>query len=131
MGVFWKYLHDGTNLNGAHDSLVNAKAQMDVVLSPVFVPYLNRWQSIIPIDKIFTKTNIREWMKDQEPLRHVHKPWVEINEDNNIKWHPMNEDSYTGSVGGGIAGLSSTMQQATSSEDSRLSGSDLTFHGAC
>ena len=47
---------------------------MDVVLSLAFVPYFNKGQSIVPIDEIFTKTEVQEWKKEQEPLPPVHKP---------------------------------------------------------
>ena len=88
---------------------------MDVVLSLAFVPYFNKGQSIVPIDEIFTKTEVQEWKKEQEPLCSVHNPWVEINKENNIEWEPTEEDSYTGSVGEGTAGPLSAMQQVVKS----------------
>ena len=39
-GVLWKFIH-GWNLNGAHASLVDAVAQMDVITSTHFTPYIN------------------------------------------------------------------------------------------
>jgi hypothetical protein len=105
-------------LNGAKGSLVDVKAQTDIVLNPVFVPYLNKGQSIVTINEIFTKTEVREWKKEQEPLRPVHKPWMEINEENNIKWEPTEADAYDGSVGGGTVGPSSAMQQVVRTADS-------------
>jgi hypothetical protein len=32
----------------------------DVVLSLAFVPYLNKGQSVVPIDEIFTKTEVQD-----------------------------------------------------------------------
>ncbi len=45
LGVVWKHIM-GRKLNRAHDSLVDVKAQIDVVLSDAFVPFLNRRQSV-------------------------------------------------------------------------------------
>jgi len=36
----WKHLNDGQILNGAHDSLVDIKAQSDVLIHPSCVPKL-------------------------------------------------------------------------------------------
>jgi len=66
VGVVWKYIKN-VNLNGAHGSLVDAKAQSDIILNPSFVPYLNKTQSIVPIYEIFTKTEVREIKKKIEP----------------------------------------------------------------
>ena len=75
LGVVWKYMQeDGANLNGAHDSLVDAKAQSDIILHPWFVPYLNKAASIVDITDIFTKTEVREWKKEMESIRPVHHP---------------------------------------------------------
>ena len=77
--------------------------------------YLNKGQSVVPIDEIFTKTEVQEWNYEQEPLCSVHNPWVEINKENNIEWESTEEDSYTGSVGGGTASPLSVMQQVVKS----------------
>ena len=66
---------DGANLNGAYDSLVDAKGQSNIILHPWFVPYLNKGASIADITEIFTKTEIREWKKEMESIRPVHHPW--------------------------------------------------------
>ena len=52
------------NLNGAHDSLVDAKAQTDVLLHPHFVQYIDRTVSIQEITVIFTKTQQNGWKKE-------------------------------------------------------------------
>ena len=102
----WKYVTK-SNLNGAHNSLVDAKAQSDIILHPSFVPYLNKGVSIQLITDIFTKTQTREWKKEMEPIRPVHSPWVEITREKNIKWKPEKNDDYLGSQGGAPAGPSS------------------------
>ena len=119
LGVVWKFIKN-VNLSGAHDSLVDAKAQSDIILHPSFAPYLNKTQSIVPIDEIFTETEVREMKKKMEPNHPVHDPWVEITEDADIKWEPTRTDSYTGSEGG----------NASSCEECRFYCSYLLIHGS-
>ena len=48
LGVIWKYIQvEPRNLNGAHDALVDSKAQTDIVIHPKFVPYIDRTESIL------------------------------------------------------------------------------------
>ena len=73
LGVVWKHLFGG-NLNGAHDSQVDAKAQTDIIVHEHFIPFVNRTQSIQEIENIFTARQQNEWKKTMEPLRPVHSP---------------------------------------------------------
>jgi len=41
LGSVWKFVNDGRNLNGAHNSLVDVKAQTDILISRGFVPFIN------------------------------------------------------------------------------------------
>jgi len=81
--VVWKPINSGANLNSAHDSMVDDKAQTDTFSHPSFVPYLNKSQSqsIQPIEETFSKTKVREWKKKLEPERTVHAPWIEVTEE--------------------------------------------------
>ena len=45
-----------TNLNGAHNSLVDAKAQTDIVVSSQFMPYLDKNRSYRSISNIWSAT---------------------------------------------------------------------------
>ena len=63
LGSVWKFISGGRNLNSAHDSLVDAKAQTDVLLHLHFVQYINRTVSIQEITDIFTKTQQDAWKK--------------------------------------------------------------------
>jgi len=114
----WAHINDGQNLNGAHDSLIDAKAQSDVFLHPHFIPYVNKKESIQPIEEIFTKTTVREWKKEMEPTRPVHSPWIEISKEKDVRWSPTGDDVYTSSAGGGNVGPSSEMQEVIRSTDS-------------
>ncbi len=41
LGSVWKFVNNGRNLNGAHNSLINVKAQTDIPISQGFVPFIN------------------------------------------------------------------------------------------
>ena len=92
------------NLNGAHDSLVDERAQTDILTHSSFVPFIDRASSIQPIDEIFSRTLQNEWKKNMEPTRPVHAPWVELTKEHDIKWEPSWQDKYTGPQGGPPAG---------------------------
>ena len=59
LGVVLAYINGGRNLNKVHNSLVDAKAQSDVFLHHDFIPYVNKKESIQPIDEIFARTMVR------------------------------------------------------------------------
>ena len=107
LGCVWKYLDSKhNNLNGAHDSLVDAKAQTDIIVHQQFVPFINRSKSILLVDNIFAATQQNEWKKKLEPVREVHPPWMEQTKQQHIKWEPSWQDSYGGPEGGPKAGPS-------------------------
>jgi hypothetical protein len=110
LGVVWKYI-TGCNLNGAHDSMVDVVAQLDVISHEYCLPYLNVTNSLCLIQDIFTKTERREMLKKMEPERPVHEPWQEQTVEHNIKWEPRMEDSYNGAAVGGVFGPSSALIQ--------------------
>lgn len=98
---------DNPNLNGAHSSLVDATAQTDIIIHIYFQPFVDRSQSIRTIDALFSARAQAEMRKKMEPLRNVHKPWKELKQDEDVRdfsWQPRQEDSYTGSSGGGVCG---------------------------
>lgn len=68
LGVVWKYIKKA-NLNGAHDSLVDAKAQTDIVTHKSFVKFIDKKQSIRLIEDIFSKTERARMAKRLEPTR--------------------------------------------------------------
>jgi hypothetical protein len=54
-GVVWKYANNDSNLNGAHGSLIDVQAHMDILTHSSFVPFIDRTSSIQPIDEIFSE----------------------------------------------------------------------------
>ena len=69
-------LYPNEPMDGLHDSLVDCKLQSDIIVHPYFVPFINRKQSIQPIDKIFQASVVNKWKKKIEPARPVHGNWV-------------------------------------------------------
>ena len=100
----WKFIKDGSNLNGAHNSLVDVKAQTDILINKMFVPFINRTASIQTVDTIFSATQQKDWRTELEPERPVHSPWIEQTKENNFEWTPPANDSYTGFAGGPLVG---------------------------
>lgn len=120
LGVVWKHIK-GANLNGAHNSLTDAKAQMDVLLSEQFIPFVNRTNTVQLIDDIFSKSQQAEYKKEMESVREVHKPWVEQTEEQSIEWQPEESDMYTGPEGGAPFGPTSKMEKVA--KDCDMKGS--------
>ncbi|GFH50228.1 hypothetical protein CTEN210_06704 [Chaetoceros tenuissimus] len=104
LGSVWTYLKK-TNLNGAHNSLVDAKAQTDIVISSQFMPYLERKRSYRSISNIWSATEQSEMKKKLESIREVHEPWTELEPDSNT-WTPPRRNQYDGPNGGGVRGPS-------------------------
>ena len=99
LGCVWTYLH-GSNFNGAHDSLVDAKAQADVIVHQKFIPFIDRSKSVQEVSEIFSKTQRSEWRKKMEPDQPVHKPWMELDGENDFTWMPDRRSNYESSNGG-------------------------------
>ncbi len=72
LGVVWSYIHGGLCPENAHDSIVDAKAQTDVLIDARFVPFINRSNSIQLISEMCSKTQQNKWRKGTEPSRPVH-----------------------------------------------------------
>ena len=120
LGVVWKHIDpEKKNLEGAHDSLVDVKAQTDVVLHKDFVKFINRKESIRTMDVMLSKREQSDLKKEMEPLRPVHEPWVELDE-NSEAWEPPQEHSYTGSQSGGKWGPTSAITKVATATGSTL-----------
>ena len=62
-GAVRKYIKGGENINGAHDSFVDAMAQTDILVHKSFTLYIDRGLSIQLIHGIFSKTQQAVWNK--------------------------------------------------------------------
>ena len=88
------------DLNRAYDSLVNVKAQADIVLYDTFIPFINRASSVKEVTDMFSKTQQSDWKKKLEPQRPIHKPWIELDSDSDFTWSPPKRVNYHSSNGG-------------------------------
>jgi hypothetical protein len=73
LGCVWKFI-TGYNLNGAHDSLVDAKAQTDIITHKHFQKVIDQTKSNRRVSDIFSGAVQREMTKKLEPLHGVHEP---------------------------------------------------------
>ena len=103
LGSKWKYIN-GHNLNGAHNSHIDVKAQIGKTSNKMFVSFITINTSIQILDAIFSATEQNEWRKELETERPVHSPWVEQTKANNFEWTSQEVDSYTGFAGGPLVG---------------------------
>jgi hypothetical protein len=116
LGVVYQFI-TGQNLNGAHDALVDVKAQTTVITSQQFKDFIDKKKSIQLVENIFTAAEQREMKKKAEPLCPVHKPWRELIEGDDFSYTPSRTDRYTGSSGGANWGPSSESLQLARSGD--------------
>ena len=120
LGAVWSYMKGGINLNGVHDSLIDAGAQMDIIGSDQFKRHLDMTESVRTIDSIFKKREQLEMKRKMEPIRKVHQPWVELKRLDNFSWEPSEEDQYTGSGGAGDYGPDDDIRSAASKQSFTL-----------
>ncbi len=114
LGSVWKYLF-GRNLNGAHNSLNDAKAQTDIMIHKDVIPFINRTNTIKLITDIFSKKQQDDWKKKMEPNLPLHDPWRDQKKDNDVKWTPSRRDQYTGPEGGPTMGPTSYIRGVATS----------------
>ena len=79
------------------------------------IPSLYPTSIVLSQSSLWTKSSLppkketggRQW--SHEPLRQVHQPWIEVNQEDDTRWQPSVADSYTGSPGGGKPGPTQKM----------------------
>jgi hypothetical protein len=91
LGVVYHFV-TGVNLNVAHDSLVDVKAQTTVITSAQFREYIDKAKSIRLVEDIFTGVKKRDMLKKMDPLRPVHEPWLKFVEGDGLSWTPPRTD---------------------------------------
>lgn len=80
LGCVWKFI-TGENLNGAHNSLVDERGQMDVVIHKYIIHFMDKSSYIYCISDILTMAKQAAMMKRMEPDHPVHKTWIEIDHE--------------------------------------------------
>ena len=97
LGSVYRYIHK-KDLAGAHNSLIDAKAQTDVVLHQYFKGYWDKKHSIRSIQNMWKKKIIRKANQIDEVSWPVPDKW-EIG-INLATWAPSFEHSFEGPSGG-------------------------------
>ena len=110
----WGHIKGDETLDDAHNSLVDARAQADLLVHENFVSFLDRIESAVTVDKIFKANQLSAMKRDLKPVRLVHKPWQELSQANDVAWEPSPGDDSFCAVGVPLEhGPSSAVQQAT------------------
>ena len=63
---------------GAHDSLIDALAQTDIVTDKRFISFIDKNASIRLVSEIFTSREQSTMAKKLEPTCPIHNPWTEL-----------------------------------------------------
>ena len=109
LGSVYHFIHK-KDLSGAHNSLMDAKAQTDVVLHQSFKGYWDKKNSIRSIDDMWRKKTIRKANQMDEvnwPLPNKWQDGVDL-----ATWSPHFKDSFEGPYGGpDIHGPSNAMSE--------------------
>ena len=107
-------------MENAHDSLMDAKAQTDVVLHPYFKGYWNKKYSISTVADMWKHKTIRKANQKDEVNWPVPNNWKSGNEA--TTWEPAYINSYEGPCGGAeLYGPSNSMKEVCRTT-SHLSG---------
>ena len=103
LGTAYKYV-TGNDLVGAHNSLVDSRAQGKILFDHRFWKYRDKVNSIQTVDEVFAPKK-KVWGKQrQEIFFHPHHPWKA--DEQAESWEPPANRSFTGSEGGGTYGPS-------------------------
>ena len=105
LGEVYEYATEKT-LDGAHNSLEDAKAQKVIFLDQRFQTYFNKKVSIQSMDEVISKKQENELRTENEQYRNVPDGWVE----EETEWEPTTyTNKYRGPNGGGKYGPRSAM----------------------
>ena len=98
----WCHIKNKPCMEGAHNSLVDAKAQMDVFLRKDFAPYGDENASVVPMGEVFGSKRRKQQEQMNEPKTNVPNGWKEATHDNPHSWEPSRRDRATGPAGPGV-----------------------------
>jgi hypothetical protein len=93
MGDIYRYLF-GEDLDNAHNSLVDAKAQTKIILHKTFLPFMNEQYSIKLLDDVWNQKVQAQAKVASEPTRPVPEPWKA--DDEMETWNLPSQFQYNG-----------------------------------
>ncbi len=92
-----------------------------IIGSGVFFSFVDKTKFIFFTYKIFSKKEQSKMKKQLKPTKPVHKPWLEVNDDDNSSMWELNcNDSYSVPEGGPKFRPSNAMQNAVSTSNNSL-----------
>ena len=107
----WEYIKK-KRLEGAHNSLVDAAAQTDIVVHPQFITFIDKTRSIRFMTEFFSRKRQKDLQKSMEPEREIHQPWEELF-DGSPCWKQSVKFSYDGYDSGGKVDSSNDQEAPT------------------
>lgn len=119
LGEIYRFITN-TELENAHNSLVDCKAQTTVVTDKAFLPFIDKTNSIRLVSEIFSHAEKREMLREAEPSRPVHDPWKELIPGESFQWNPPRKNMYLQHSGGGRLGPSNGIKSAAMKNKSIL-----------
>jgi hypothetical protein len=93
----WCHVMNKDKLDGAHSSIVDARAQQEIVSTGRFMQFLDKPESIVTMDSVWEAKRKKRILQDAELKRPLPKGWTE----DDTTWEIPIRLSYEGSQGGG------------------------------
>ena len=109
-GTIWAHVTNIDLLDDANNSLVDAKAQTDIIFHLSFITFLGRGKSIVEMSKKFNKNQLKDIERENESKLPVQEPLFELVLEDDFEWSPPPADQYQGVHGAGAFGPSSAMK---------------------
>jgi hypothetical protein len=107
--VVWCFLNNKMELEGVHSSLVDARAQAEIVADKRFLAYIDRPESMKGMEDVWARKRKNCDNRAAELHRPVPEGWIE---SENESWEICGTKRYEGSAGGGSYGPTSEVVRA-------------------
>jgi hypothetical protein len=98
----WCHITNNDRLDGAHSSIVDARAQQEIVSDDCFLQFLDKPESIVSIDSVWEAKRKKRILQDAELKRPLPKGWTE----DDTTWEIPYRISYENAQGGAPHGPS-------------------------
>jgi hypothetical protein len=98
----WCHITNNDKLDGAHSSIVDARAQQEIVSDDRFMQFLDKPESIVSMDSVWEAKRKKRILQDAELKRPLPKGWTE----DDTRWEIPYRISYENAQGGAPHGPS-------------------------